>query len=107
MTPIPFIFIHLGEDPSYFPDYVNIAIKQCRKWNPDNPIYFLSSRKFLLTPENKSVNHIYIDEIVLSEKHTYFLNTSILDINHRGGFWKFTTERLFVLESFCIMNNIT
>lgn len=104
---IPFIFIHLGTDPEYFPHYVNDAVTQCRKWNKENTIYFISSKcfeKYFNLSEN--IIHIFIEGIEISEKHKIFQNSTRLDNTYKGGFWRLTTERLFVLEDFCLQFNI-
>lgn len=96
---VPFIFIHLGTQ--FFPEYVNIAIDQCKYWNPTSPIYFLSSKCHKDKIRDKSIQHIFLETIPISSNHKSFIDTSTLDVTFRNGFWKYTTERLFVLEDFC------
>lgn len=102
MTDVPFIFIHIGKDINYFPHYVNYAIKQCRKWNPINPIFFIGSEVFKDYIKEPNVEYVSIESLVESEKHIIFNNTTRLDAAFKGGFWKLTTERFFILEEFCI-----
>lgn len=105
MSEIPFIFIHIGED--FFPDYVNSALNQCRVWNPKNPIYFISSKVHSGKCKSISINHIFIEDIPLTDFHKQFCDTTRLNTSFRNGFWRYTTERLFALEDFCISQNIT
>lgn len=101
---VPFIFIHLGTQ--FFPEYVNIAIDQCKYWNPNSPIYFVSSRCHKDKIRDKSIQHIFLEDIPILPKRKVFINTSTLDSTFRNGFWKYTTERLFVLEDLCTYLNI-
>jgi len=104
MTDIPFIFVHLGE--IFFPEYVNIAIKQCRKWNNTNPIYFIGSivhKNKIITSDVKYIN---IEEINSTKCHINFINSTRLDSSIRFGFGKYSTERLFILDNFAIQYNI-
>jgi hypothetical protein len=101
---VPFIFIHIGE--IFFPEYVSIAIEQCRKWNPKNPIIFIRSKVFNNILFSSNITYIDIESINKTDKHIIFENTSRLDTTFRNGFWKYTTERLFFLEDYCIQNSI-
>jgi len=100
---IPFIFIHIG---NIFPNHVKVSLEQCYKWNKDCPIYFICSNIHKDIINFSYINVIFLEDIAASEKHHIFNKISGLDIGFRDGFWKYTTERLFVLEDFCIQNNI-
>jgi hypothetical protein len=91
-TPVPIVFIHIGSAEP--PDYARIAVQQARRWNPLTPIYFLSS-----VPSSYEAGEewVRIEDIPLSREHTKFNETTKLDVSFRNGFWRFTTERLFVL----------
>lgn len=104
MSDIPFIFVHVGND--FFPEYINISIKQCRKWNPNNTIYVICDDKFFLNIVSSDVKLIDINKIHISDVRNIFINNSKLDLSFRHGFWRYTTERLFILYDFCISNNI-
>jgi len=104
MATVPFIFIHIGNE--YFPEYVNIALEQCRKWNPYNIIYFIALSKYKENITCTNVSYISLEEISVSDIRTHFVNNSKLDMEFRNGFWRYTTERLFVLYDFCTQNNI-
>ena len=98
MSNVPFIFIHLGTE--FFPDYVNVAIEQCRRWNPSNPIYFASSCVHS-DKVSSECTPIFVEDLTITEQHSIFLDISNLDMTFRNGFWKYTTERIFVLEEVC------
>ena len=105
MSNIPFIFIHLGNE--FFPEYLNISIKQCRKWNPNNTIYVICDSKFFINISSSDIERVDINNIPVSEIRGIFINNSKLDLSFRNGFWRYTTERLFVLYDFCFNNNIS
>ena len=104
MSNVPFIFIHLGTE--FFPEYVNTALEQCRRWNPTNPIYFVSLRIHSGKADTNKCTNICIEDLEITEQHSIFLNISKLDMTFRNGFWKYTTERIFVLEEVCNYLNI-
>ena len=104
MSNVAFIFIHLGTE--FFPDYVNTAIEQCRLWNPTNPIFFVSSH-IHADKITKECTHISIEHLPLTHHHSEFINKNTLDTSFRHGFWRYTTERFFVLEEVCRYLNIT
>jgi hypothetical protein len=84
---VPIVFIHIGAAP---PPYARIAVEQARRWNPKAPIVFLSS---VLQDYGAGETWISIDSIPMSAAHQRFRYATPLE-----GFWKWTTERLFVLE---------
>jgi hypothetical protein len=97
-TAVPLIFVHIGDA---VPDYARIAVQQARRWNPETPIYFLSNA----IPEQKyMVGEIWVDisGIPVSPIHAKFNESTILDKNFREGFWRYTTERLFVLYDWLV-----
>ena len=92
---VPIVFIQLQNLPQ---SYMFTAIQQARRWNPDIPIVVLSD---ICTDSVAGETWIPISSIPRSDAHARFLNlTSSNDYYNtfRGGFWRVTTERLFVLE---------
>lgn len=90
---IPLVFIHIGDAP---PGYVSTAIEQARKWNPTCPIVFISS---VHSDEDfADEEKIILSTVPKSPNHVKFLENTRLSSDWRGGFWRATTERLFVLE---------
>ena len=102
---IPFIFIHLGD--KFFPEYTEYTFKQCKKWNPDNDIYFICSDVHKSKIDTNLVKFISISSLTQTEHHKKYNNDVKIDEGFRDGFWRFTTERLFTLEDFCLQYNIT
>jgi hypothetical protein len=89
---VPFIFVHLG---AHFPEYCRDSIEQVRLWNPDAQILFIAEGCHV---GKVPCEFIDLESIPISAKRAHFLKTTLLDTTFRDGFWKFTTERLFVLE---------
>jgi len=104
MSSVPFIFIHIGE--THYPTYVSVSLAQCHRWNPTNPIYFISNKIHASHIDLPYVQHIFLEDIKQTDKHQIFNHISGLDRGFRDGFWKYTTERLFVFEDFCIQYDI-
>lgn len=94
----PFIFIHLGSE--YYPEYVVHAINQARKWNPTADIYFIAEECHASKAEEYPCKFVSLETIQPSAKREEFCRRSKLDMSFRHGFWRYTTERLFVLEDF-------
>ena len=91
----PFILIHMG---SLFPEHVNTCIGQIRKWNPDAHIVFVADEA-----HREKVNgceFVSLESVPCGVKRSTFQKRCVLDSNFRGGFWKYSTERLFVLEDY-------
>ncbi len=91
---IPIVFIHIGGEP---PEYARIAVQQARRWNPSTEIIFLSS----VIPQGgygAGEQWIAVADIPKSSVHLQFEKVTKLDPTWRNGFWKATTERLFILE---------
>jgi hypothetical protein len=90
---IPIVFIHLG---STHPPYWKETVQQARQWNPIAPIICIAETAGCF---DASEQWVLLSEIPPTENYTRFKKTSKLDTNFRDGFWRYTTERLFVLES--------
>lgn len=111
----PLIFIHVGDDKDLFPSYLSEAVRQAARWNPTTHILVVLAKVFIddssnpvagfhssLYSEDESfwkdrVELVAFEDIPNSPKLAHFMNISTLDQGFRGGFWRKTTERLFVL----------
>jgi hypothetical protein len=109
------IFIHVGEDKNHFPSYLLEAVRQAARWNPTTRILIVLSRAFLedrdnsvarllLSPYPEDTDYwkerldlVALEDIPPSDRRVRFMNISTLDTAFRGGFWRYTTERLMVL----------
>ena len=89
----PIVFIHLGPE---LPPYMRDTVRQARTWNPSAEIVCIAEKAGAFEVGEK---WILLSEIPPTEQYQRFKETCILDTGFRGGFWRFTTERLFVLES--------
>lgn len=77
---------------------MRVAIEQARRWNPDVPIFVLSD---ILMEATAGEIWVPISTIPKSEAHLRFLDKTkdyAYYNTFRAGFWRVTTERLFVLE---------
>ena len=91
--PIPIVFIHIWKAP---PAYLREAVKQARAWNLGTPIICISS---VVESYGYGEEWVSVDDIPLTETHAKFKATTLLPgVEYDGGFWQWTTERLFVLE---------
>ena len=92
---VPIVFIQVQNAP---PSYMRVAIEQARRWNPDIPIFVLSD---ILSEATAGETWVPIPSIPKSDAHLRFLDKTRDNIFYntfRAGFWRVTTERLFVLE---------
>jgi hypothetical protein len=97
------IFTHVGTIA--VPEYTKDAIYQARLWNPKNKIILLTNQiNFDIEVENFEL--VDVNKIPKSNYYDYFIQNNRLDINFRNGFWRFTTERIFVLHSYVKYFNI-
>jgi hypothetical protein len=108
----PIFFIHIGDDPEYFPDFIYSAVRQAATWNPFTPIHVILPRCheyresiMNLTRDVQHMVHVwYIEDLTVSDIHTRFKDETKLEVGgFRSGFWRFTTERLFVLLDAMVM----
>lgn len=110
----PFVFVHLGLNPVYFPNNFSIGAQQVAKWNPGAIIHIVVPRVFTLHPSviaasltpNANVTVWAIEDIPQTKLHNLFTLGSGLNNGFRGGFWRLATERLFILHDFLEMQDI-
>jgi len=81
-----------------FPDYVNTCIKQIRKWNPTERIVFVADE--VHREKVMGCEFVPLESVPCGTKRKAFQERCVLDSKFRGGFWKYSTERLFVLEDY-------
>lgn len=92
------VFIHLGPT---IPPYIRDAIAQARLFN-GCPIYLLTEKAALdqfALADDLQITSVSCESLELSAAHRQFREISTLDKTFRGGFWTFTTERFFYLET--------
>jgi hypothetical protein len=101
MDKLPFILIHIGD--KFFPDYAPDAVRQILTWNPDSPVFFICERQFFSNFATITAPNFYvvdINQIPPTPQHEKFNTNTRLDTSFRNGFWRFTTERLYILYDF-------
>jgi hypothetical protein len=105
-------FIHIGDDSEFFPDYIYIAVRQAAVWNPLATIHvviprmheYRSSILDLVRDCGCLLQLWFIEDIPLTDIHVRFERETRLETGgFRSGFWRFTTERLFVLLDAMVM----
>lgn len=92
------VFIHLGP---VIPDHARDALKQARLFNSCS-IYMVGAASALqVFPMDPllEIQTVACESLPQSDAHFNFQRRSTLDRDFRGGFWTFTTERFFYLES--------
>ncbi len=98
------IFVHLGQN---IPSYTFTSLKQARFMNETCDIYLLTSRTSIQNLDSKikeelllySISLIDIDALPVSQEHLLFRSQNSLS-DALQGFWKYTTERFFVIFDF-------
>lgn len=93
----PFILVHIGEK---FPTHITTCINQIRIWNPEAKIYCIASECHRTKIVQADCSFVPISTIAVSPKRAFFNRRSALE-----GFWKYTTERFFILEDFMTQYN--
>lgn len=92
------LFVHLGPE---LPGWLAAALRQARLFNSCD-ILLIAAATALdgggIAPE-WGITRVPLEDLRLSDKHRVFRQLSPLDRSFRGGFWTFTSERFFVLES--------
>jgi hypothetical protein len=88
------VLVHLGNQ---FFDYINDCIEQIKRFNNCN-VYLVTEDIHRDRVLDKTITFIPIHTLPQNSKHETFNNTTQLNKSFRGGFWKFATERFFLLE---------
>ena len=99
------VFIHLG--PA-IPAFTADAIKQAARFST-GPLYLVAERaaiKAFALPEVPRIIAIACEDLGISPMHQAFRNCCPLDKSFRDGFWTFTTERFYYLETLVERDNL-
>lgn len=91
-------FVHLG--PA-LPGHLGDALRQARAF-ATCPIHLVAEAAALAAaPPDPAlgVTAVAIEDLGVGERHAAFRGSSRLDRGFRDGFWTYTTERFFVLET--------
>jgi len=97
----PIVFVHIGKK---LPAYSEDAIIQAKYFNPDSNIYFLLNQEaYQNAPfpiENAGAIPVFLESLPITPHHKKFWTNTVLDFQFRHGFWTYTSERFFYLDSF-------
>jgi hypothetical protein len=92
------LLIHLGREP---PPWLGYALRQLRCFGQGD-IHLIAEADALRSaaiPSALGVTCTALEAIGVSDKQREFRRLSPLDRNFRDGFWTFTSERFFVIET--------
>lgn len=95
---LPMILVYIGPE---LPTYIGVALKQARLFSSGD-IYIVvhaASRSQLSAEALDGIQVVALEELGLTPAHARFQEVSRLDRSFRNGFWTYTTERFFVVES--------
>ena len=95
------IIVALGVVPKYLDD----CIKQITFTQKNYTIHLIKSRSSDYTNNNCLV--VDAENIPISEKHSHFIkNSKLIKKKFRNYFWRFSTERLYVIDDYLQMQNL-
>jgi len=97
-SPHAILFVHLGPQ---LPHWLSGSLYQARIFN-DCPIFVAAEARALAhaaISSSLNVTQIALEDTGISENRSIFREISPFDRAFRSGFWTFTTERFFVIES--------
>jgi hypothetical protein len=92
------LFVHLG--PA-LPAWLGTTLQQARVFNSCDIVLVAEAQALARAhlPASLNISQVPLQELGLSDKHREFREISPLDRAFREGFWTFTSERFFVLET--------
>lgn len=100
-----FCYVHLGAHPP--PDHLLDSLYQTQTWNPRSRIDVALSERHVKSVEQMLrdtkidaalVDLVPIETLRPTAHHVAFQASHHLDEHFRNGFWRYTSERFFVLE---------
>ncbi len=96
--PSSIVFIHLGP---VIPAHTARAITQAARFST-GPLYLVAEQEALAAftlPEMLRITVVACEDLSISPLHQAFRDINPLNNTFRGGFWTYTTERLFYLAT--------
>jgi len=95
------VIVALGKIPKYIDD----CIKQIYLTQKNYTIHLLKNRSSNYKNDNCLI--IDVENIPISEKHLYFIkNSKLINKKFRNYFWRYSTERLYVIDDYLQMKNL-
>jgi len=87
------------------PGYLNDCIKQISLTQKNYTIHLIKSRSSDYT--NNACLVVDVENIPISEKHLHFIkNSKLIKKKFRNYFWRYSTERLYVIDDYLQMQNL-
>ncbi|MDE3045938.1 MAG: hypothetical protein KGJ02_04770 [Verrucomicrobiota bacterium] len=97
LHPVAIVLIHLG---SHLPAHLPLCVEQARLFNPEVPIYLVANEQALSSlSSDLPVIAVAAETLPKSSSHQFFIRHNHLDKHFLKGFWVYTTERFFYLDS--------
>jgi hypothetical protein len=92
------LFVHLGP---VLPTWLPTAVRQARLFNACDIVLIAESAALAQAPldSSLSVRAVPLEDIGLSDRHKQFRLHSPFDRSFRDGFWTYTSERFFAVDS--------
>ena len=118
---VPLILVHAGDSPIQFPSFLADTVRQAVRWNPHMHVHVVASHAYLESDKGAGIRDL-VRTSTFSENDAYWsehvtlteieglpadarlstfrnVTASHLDGEWRGGFWRFASERLFILHA--------
>ncbi len=94
---LPVVYVHIGTKPA---PHLTESIGQTRRVSPTTPIFVILSRDTAMAAEIAAPNTtiVYADTLPETEAHDTYIGSIRRRLGKKRGFWRFTTERFFLIE---------
>ena len=98
---IPIVYVHLGDKPA--PHLID-SIRQSRRVAKDADIYAVLTRNTAMASAatQAGASIVYSDGLTPTEAHKSYISSVRRRLGKKRGFWRFATERFFLIEEFMI-----
>jgi hypothetical protein len=105
VIPPTLVCVHLGPQ---LPQWLATTLRQARLFNTCDIVLVAEATALAAAAPDQSlrVTAVTLEELGLSDKHARFRRGSPFDRSFRQGFWTYTSERFFVLESLMAARNL-
>ena len=89
------VYVHIGER---LPHFLDIALDQALLFNKECNIYLIANTSALDNFEKPGIKCIPSETLKKTQQHRYFQKTSTHNTSFRNGFWRYATERFFLVD---------
>ena len=103
---LPVVYVHIGGNPA--PHLVD-TIGHTRRVSPSTPIFVVLSRNTTMAEAvaGKNTAIVYSDALRPTAAHQTYIGSVRRRLGKKRGFWRFTTERFFLLEELMAQHSLT